>query len=222
MSNLANGAANDLMAPLYATIGYFELIVKRNQEKMDATSQNFVAEVYHQGARLKDMLESLVEYSRLQESEIRHSQVDVNMVVQIVLQQLKTVVQQTRASVSIPPLPAVNGDENQLVILFRNLIENALLFHGESQPEIRIDAEYDLINEVWIFSVQDKGLGIAKENQDRLFEFFTRLSPETDQTRIGMGLAICKRIVEMHDGQIWVESKLGEGSTFYFTLRGES
>ncbi|MEE4195816.1 MAG: ATP-binding protein [Anaerolineae bacterium] len=220
MSNLANGAANDLMAPLYATIGYFELIVKRNKEKMDATSQNFVAEVYRQGARLRDMLESLVEYSRLQESEIRHAQVDINMVVQIVLQQLKPVVQETNASISIPPLPAVNGNENQLVILFRNLVENALLFHGDTQPEIRIDAEYEPNNEVWVFSVQDKGLGIAKANQNRLFEFFTRISPEADLSRIGMGLAICKHIVELHGGKIWVESELGKGSTFYFTIKG--
>lgn len=218
MSNLANGAAKDLMAPLYSTIGYFELIVERNQDVMDSTSQNFVSEVYRQGARLKDMLESLVEYSRLQESEKRHTQVDVNMTIRIVLQRLKPVIKEKNARITIEPLPVVNGDEVQLVTLFQNLIENALQFNGNTPPEIKIDADYDLDAERWVFSVEDQGIGIAKANQSRLFEFFTRLSPESELTRIGMGLAICKRIVDLHGGKIWVESQPGKGTTFHLTL----
>ena len=221
MSNLANGAANDLMAPLYSTIGYFELIVERNREVMDNTSQNFVAEVYRQGARLKDMLESLVDYSRLQESEKRHTQVDTNMTIQIVLQQLKAEIEKKNARITIEPLPAVNGDEVQLITLFRNLIENALQFNGDNPPQIKINANYDLDAEYWIFSVKDQGIGIAKANQSRLFEFFTRLSPENDLTRIGMGLAICKRIVDLHGGRIWVDSEPEKGATFFLTLSGE-
>ena len=133
-----------------------------------------------------------------------------------VLSNLKVIIKENKATVSHDPLPEVMADSTQLVQVFQNLILNGIKFHSEEAPKIHISAEKKA-NE-WIFSVQDNGIGIDPQYSKRIFEIFKRLHTREKYSGTGIGLAICKKIVERHGGRIWVESELGKGSTFYFTL----
>ena len=128
--------------------------------------------------------------------------------------------EESRAEVTSGPLPTVPGDEVQLVQLFQNLIANALKFRGEALPVIRISAQED--DGDWRFAVQDNGIGIALAHQDRIFKIFQRLHRRSEYPGTGIGLAICKKIVERHGGRLWVESEEGRGATFFFTIPKEN
>ena len=132
------------------------------------------------------------------------------------LSNLKLIIKENKATISHDPLPYVMADPTQLVQVFQNLILNRIKFQSEEAPKIHISAEKKASE--WVFSVRDNGIGIDPQYSERIFEIFKRLHTREQYSGTGIGLAICKRIVEKHGGQIWVESKLGKGSTFYFTL----
>ncbi len=133
-----------------------------------------------------------------------------------VLSNLELYIKENKATVSHDPLPEVMADSTQLAQVFQNLIINGIKFHGEEAPKIHISAEKKA-NE-WVFSVKDNGIGIDPQYSEKIFEVFKRLHNKEEYPGTGIGLAICKKIVERHGGHIWVESELGKGSTFYFTL----
>ena len=140
----------------------------------------------------------------------------LDRVVQLVLTNLRASVRDTKAEITFGELPTVVGDKPQLVQLLQNLISNAIKFHDQPPPKIEIGAV--LQGNEWLLSVRDHGIGIDPDHYDRVFEFFRRLHNRDRFPGTGIGLAICKRVVERHGGRIWVESTSGEGSTFYFTL----
>ena len=133
-----------------------------------------------------------------------------------VLSNLEIFIKENKATVSHDPLPKVMADYTQLVQVFQNLIANAIKFHSEEAPKIYISAKKNASE--WVFSVQDNGIGIDPQYSEKIFEVFKRLHGKEKYQGTGIGLAICKKIVERHGGRIWVESELGKGSTFYFTL----
>jgi len=134
------------------------------------------------------------------------------------LENLKLAIEESHALVTHDPLPTVLADESQLALVFQNLIGNALKFHGEEPPRIHVSARRT--SDFWEFSVRDNGIGIDPQFFDRVFLIFQRLSTRVEHAGSGIGLAICKKIVERHGGRIWIESKPGQGATFFFTLPG--
>jgi signal transduction histidine kinase len=163
--------------------------------------------------RLQSMIEGLLTLARLGASDERAESCDCNQVVSDVLESLRAKLSETGAKVEVKPLPSVRVDATQLRLVFRNLLSNALEFRGDSEPRIRVAALQD--GDEWVFSVRDEGTGIDPRDAERIFERFTRLG---EGSGAGLGLAICKHVVERHGGRIWVESQPGRGSTFLFTL----
>ncbi|MFC7232283.1 ATP-binding protein [Saliphagus sp. GCM10025308] len=162
------------------------------------------------------MIKGLLEYSRVDTESGSFDPVDLETVVENVRSDLRMKIGASQAELSVGSLPTVRSDAEQLRQLFQNLLSNALEYTDEESPTVRIDAERD--GELCRVSVTDDGLGISPENQDRIFDVFERLHTRDEHPGTGIGLALCKRIVDRHDGRIWVESKPGEGSTFTFTL----
>lgn len=221
MTNLNTGVGTDLNAPIQSARRYLELLIERNKDTFDSTSWDILTQIKSQSNKMMAMQAALIEYSRLQESQARHTVLDINIIVQTAIHGIKSEIENTGAEITIQPLPAVLGDEIQLVMLFRKLLANAIKYNDANPPKIWVDANLSSNPEYWQFSVRDNGIGISQKDQDHLFEFFTRLNPEAGRGGTGMGLAICKRIVELHEGKIWVESELGKGSTFHFTLKSQ-
>ena len=221
MTNLNTGVGTDLNAPIQSARRYLELLIERNHASFDKTSWDILSQIKSQSNKMMAMQAALIEYSRLQETQARHTVLDANIIAQTAIHGLKNDIENTGAEITIQPLPAVVGDEIQLVMLFRKLLANAIQFNDAAQPKIQVDANLSSDPEYWQFSIRDNGIGINKKDQGHLFGFFTRLNPEAGRGGTGMGLAICKRIVELHEGKIWVESELGKGSTFHFMLRSQ-
>jgi light-regulated signal transduction histidine kinase (bacteriophytochrome) len=161
---------------------------------------------------MNDFLECSRVITSTREPEI----VDCEFILNQVLSNLKLAIKENNATISHDPLPEVTVNSTELIQVFQNLILNGIKFHNEEPPKIHISAEKKVSE--WIFSVQDNGIGIDSKHYERIFEFFKRLHKREEYPGVGIGLAICKNIIERHDGRIWVESELGKDSTFYFTL----
>jgi light-regulated signal transduction histidine kinase (bacteriophytochrome) len=146
--------------------------------------------------------------------------VDCEFILNRVLSDIKAVIKGNNATISHDPLPEVMVNSTELIQVFQNIILNGIKFHREVSPKIHISAEKKASE--WIFSVQDNGIGIDSKHSERIFEFFKRLHKREEYPGVGMGLAICKKIIEKQGGSIWVKSEIGKGSTFYFTLHTDS
>lgn len=166
---------------------------------------------------MQKLIQDLLAYSRVGR-ELHFAPVDCTRLVSDVCDNLKLAIQDAHATVETTPLPTVEGDPTMLAQLFQNLIANALKFHGEAPPHVRIDALHLPDEHQWRLSVQDNGIGIDPEAFDRIFVIFQRLHTRRKYPGSGIGLSICKKIVELHGGRIWVESAPDHGSTFLFTL----
>jgi light-regulated signal transduction histidine kinase (bacteriophytochrome) len=167
------------------------------------------------------MINGLMEFSRIQSRGMPFKPIDAEKILGDALVNIKMAVDESRAVITHDPMPTVTVDADQILRVFQNLITNAIKFRGKEPPRIHISAAKK--DDAWIFSVKDNGIGIDEEYRDRLFILFRRLHGK-EYPGTGIGLAVCKRIVERHGGKIWVDSKTGAGSTFYFTIpvRGES
>lgn len=165
---------------------------------------------------MQELVAAILELSRSASHIPEFAHVNANLCLGMAKASLSTAIAEQRASIVVEELPAVYCDATHLARVFQNLISNALRFRSAAPPEVRISAYRD--GEGWRFSVIDNGIGIAPEYKDRIFQLFARLHPWTKIPGAGIGLAICKRIVEHHGGKIWLESEVGRGSTFYFTL----
>jgi light-regulated signal transduction histidine kinase (bacteriophytochrome) len=163
------------------------------------------------------MIEALLDLSRVGRRGKAPAPTDVEAILDRTLTSLDKAIEETRAAVTHDPLPTVMADEAQLAQVFQNLIANAIKFQREDvPPQVHVSAERQ--DEEWVFSVADNGIGIDPEQAERIFHIFQRLHTEDEYPGLGMGLALCKRIVERHGGHIWMESTPGNGTTFLFTL----
>ena len=211
-------ASHDLQEPLRAVSGYIKLLQTEYISQLDSTAHEYTDLAIDGTIRMRGLIEDLLRYSRVGTSEQILSTVDCHQVVQEVISNLQTSIEESGAEIIERDLPCIMADRTQLVQLFQNLLINAIKFrHPDAAPKITIQAE-STTDRRWLFSVADNGIGIKAEYFDRIFKIFRRLHTHSEFAGTGVGLALCRKIVERHGGKIWVESKLGEGSTFFFTM----
>jgi light-regulated signal transduction histidine kinase (bacteriophytochrome) len=213
-------ASHDLQEPLRMVSSYTELLARRYKDKLDTTAMEFIGYAVDGARRMSTLINDLLAYSRVNTRQKPTELVDCEEIFRSTLDNLKIVIRETKASVTADALPTVMGDPTQLQQLFQNLVGNAIKFHGEDSPRVRVSASRRA--GVWLFSVKDNGIGIAQEDFERIFLIFQRLHGREEYPGTGIGLAVCKRIVERHGGRLWLESKQGEGTTFFFTIPGRS
>lgn len=216
LQQFAYVASHDLQEPLRMVSSYVQLLQRRYQGKLDADADDFIGFAVDGATRMQRLIQGLLSYSRINTHGNPPSPTDVGEVLGQVTTNLRLVIDESNARITHGSLPVVEADATQLVQLFQNLIANAIKFRSELPPQILITAEKE--DPYWVFSLQDNGIGLDPEFADRIFTIFQRLHSRMEYPGTGIGLAICKRIVERHGGSIWVESAPGEGSTFYFTL----
>lgn len=216
LEQFAYVASHDLQEPLRMVASYTQLLAKRYAGRLDKDADAFIGYAVDGAKRMQALIRDLLAFSRVRTKGKPFSDAHMNDVIDEVLADLRFVLREASAQVTRGDLPRVHGDPSQLRTLLRNLIGNAIKFRGRDEPEIRLEAEEAAGR--WTFSVRDNGIGIDKRYHERIFVIFQRLHARTDFPGSGIGLSICKRIVERHGGRIWVESEPGEGSTFRFTL----
>ena len=218
LEQFAYVASHDLQEPLRMVSSYTQLLARRYKGRLDDDADEFIGFAVDGANRMQTLINDLLQYSRVGTRGKELAPTDVSAVFDAACANLKRAIDESEAEVTSGELPAVMGDDVQLGQLFQNLIGNALKFRGEERPRVRVEAEPQN-DQTWLFSVKDNGIGIAPEYRERIFVIFQRLHGRTEYSGTGIGLAVCKKIVERHGGRIWVESSPGEGSTFYFTLK---
>lgn len=209
-------ASHDLQEPLRMVAAYTQLLAERYTGKLDENADKFLGYASEGAVRMQVLIQDLLAFSRVGRNGLVSGNVDCNSVMEEVLQTLTGAIQESGATVTHGDLPAVWADRTQVVQIFQNLIGNAIKFRGTAPPVISMQAEK--ADQRWLFRVSDNGIGIAAEYAQNIFVVFQRLHARSEYAGNGIGLAICKKIVERDGGRIWVESQSGSGSTFKFTL----
>ncbi len=217
LEQFAYAASHDLQEPLRMVSSYTQLLEKRYQGKLGTDADEFVGYIVDGVSRMQKMINDLLEYSRAGRKEQELEAIDCNAVFDGALANVKATIEESGAVVTHDPLPTMIADGPQLAKVFQNLISNAVKFRSkEESPRVHIAAEEK--QNQWLFSVRDNGIGIDPQFHNRIFAIFQRLNTKEEYPGSGVGLSICRRVVERHGGKIWVESELGKGATFYFTI----
>jgi len=209
-------ASHDLQEPLRMVSSFLQLLKKKYQGQLDEKADRYIHYAVDGAERMKILIMDLLEYSRVGSGKENFEEVDTNRILEEVTETFRAQIIKNRARVEIDPLPAVTADRMQLSQLFQNMIGNAMKYRSEQSPVIRISVKEE--PEHWQFCIRDNGIGIDPLYFEKIFIIFQRLHNKTDYSGTGIGLAICKKIVERHRGKIWVESAPGQGSAFFFTL----
>lgn len=211
-------ASHDLQEPLRMVSSYTQLLANRYQDKLDDNANEFIGFAVDGAKRMQIMIQDLLKFSRLGTEGIKKEQVNVNELLVIVLDNsLALAIKENHVEVGRDDLPVINADKSQLMQLFQNLISNSIKYRSPGRI-CKIHISVVPKNSQWQFCVQDNGIGIEAIYAEKIFEIFKRLHSRSEYEGTGIGLALCKRIVNAHGGEIWLESEYGEGSKFYFTL----
>jgi signal transduction histidine kinase len=216
LEQFAYVASHDLQEPLRMVTGYSQLLAKRYGDRLDQKAKEYIGFAVDGAKRMQGLIEDLLTYSRAGSRGEAFAWTECEAVLDRALAGLQVVIEECGARVTHDPLPTVMGDEFQLGQLFQNLLGNALKYRDSKPPQVHVSCKQE--TEQWTFAVQDNGIGIEPQYRERIFQIFQRLHTREEYEGSGIGLAICKKIVERHGGKIWVESELGKGATFYFTI----
>lgn len=209
-------ASHDLQEPLRAVTGYTQLLAQEYENCFDDSGREYVNYIVDGSTRMRQLIQDLLAYSRVGTRSKDCELTDCNTVLRQAIDNLRVAIAQSNATITYDPLPTLTADPTQLVQLFQNSIGNAIKFCRDEPPQVHISAQ--LQDNEWLFGVRDNGIGIKAQYLDRIFEIFKRLHTRREFPGTGIGLAICKKIVERHGGRIWAESVPGVGTTFYFTI----
>ena len=216
LEQFAYVASHDLQEPLRMVTSFTQLLEKRYKGHIDDDADEYIDFIVEGAHRMKDLIDDLLVFSRFNTQAKEFELFDLNNALNGVLSYLQTYIVENNTQITYDPLPLIVGDSSQIQQLFQNLLSNAIKFQDDEPPRIHISA--DESSDEWKFGVSDNGIGIDPEYQEQIFNVFKRLHTRIEYPGTGIGLSICKKIVERHGGRIWVKSKLGEGSTFYFTI----
>ena len=216
LQQFAYVASHDLQEPLRMVTAYLSLLEKRYADQLDGKAKQYMDLAIDGGLRAKQLIHDLLEFSRIDSQAKEFQEVSMEEVLGKTLDNLAVIIREKKAVISHEPLPTIKGDDLQMIQVMQNLIANAIKFRGEDPPRIHISCDDE--GDQWRIAVQDNGIGIDKQYQDKIFVLFQRLHTKEEYEGTGIGLAICKKIVERHGGRIWFDSRPGSGTTFYFTM----
>lgn len=215
LEKFAYVASHDLQEPLRMVSSFMQLLSLKYEKQLDNDAREYIGFAVEGAKRMYDLLNGLLTYSRISTRGYSFSKVDMNLVLMNVLRNLDLVIKERNAVVKSDILPVIYADESQMLQVFQNLIVNAIKF-SDGYPKVFVTSRTEGSN--FVFTVRDEGMGIEKQYFEKIFQIFQRLVPRNDIPGIGIGLSICKRIIERHKGQIWVESEPGKGSSFSFSM----
>lgn len=219
LTQFAHIVSHDLQEPLRTVSGFAQLINSEYQGKLDEQADKFLNFIIEATNRMSGLISEILDYSTIGKGK-EMALVDCKEIVEIVQQDLVTVIECTNTSIEVDELPKVKAYETELRLLFQNLISNAIKFRKEGvAPKVKISAQK---KDGWTFSIQDNGIGIEDKHKDKIFRIFQRLHSDSEYKGTGIGLAHCKKIVDLHNGKIWIDSNIGEGSTFHFSIPNQS
>jgi PAS domain S-box-containing protein len=219
LERFAYVASHDLQEPLRMVSSYVQLLARRYQGRLDADADEFIHYAVDGASRMRRLIQDLLTYARISTRGEAFEPVALEEVLEDTREALKVAIEESGATLTHDPLPTVTADPTQMGQLFQNLLSNALKFRGAEPPVVHIGARRSGDHAgAWLFSVHDNGIGIDPAFFDRIFIVFQRLHGMTEYSGTGIGLALCRRIVERHGGHLWVESGPGRGATFFFTL----
>ncbi len=220
LEQFAYVASHDLQEPLRMVASYTELLEKRYKNKLDDDANDFIHYAVDGAHRMQNLINDLLQFSRVGTRARPFTQTDCNLVVEIALTNLKELINETKTEIHFEKMPTIMADESQLIQLFQNMVHNAIKFRNNKDPKIDITAQKKV--DYWLFGVKDNGIGIDPAYIDRIFMIFQRLHARSEYPGSGIGLAICKKIVERHNGKIWFESnENNSGTSFYFTIEDQ-
>jgi light-regulated signal transduction histidine kinase (bacteriophytochrome) len=217
LKQFAYVASHDLQEPLRMVASYTQLLAERYGDQLDDKAHKFIAYAVDGASRMQTLILDLLAFSRVETRAQPFKSVDAQSALGAAIVNLKAVIDETGSLVTTDDLPQVRADESQLTMVFQNLINNGIKFQNERHPaHIHVSAQPQ--NGCWCFSVQDNGIGIDAKYKDKIFLVFQRLHTRSEYPGTGIGLALCKRIIDRHGGRIWFESSPGQGTTFFFTI----
>ncbi len=216
LQQFAYVASHDLQEPLRMVTAYLSLLEKRYADKLDGKAKQYMDLAIDGGLRAKQLIHDLLEFSRIDSQAKEFQEVSMEEVLGKTMDNLAVIIREKKAVISHEPLPTIKGDDLQMIQVMQNLIANAIKFRGQDLPRIHISCDDE--GDQWRFAVRDNGIGIDEQYQDKIFVLFQRLHTKEEYEGTGIGLAICKKILERHGGRIWFDSRPGSGTTFYFTM----
>lgn len=215
LNDFANHAAHDLKAPIRTIGSFIEILEELHVEQFDDESKELIQYIKRATGRMQVLINDLLEYGKIG-ADIEQCEIDCNQIVKEIVEDFAAIIKDANASIKVGQLPKIIGYKTEFRLLLQNLINNALKFKQKDvDPVINISVQD---GEDWIFSVADNGIGIHDKFHERIFKPFEKLHPSSEYQGSGIGLAHCKKVVELHKGRIWVESETGKGSTFYFSI----
>jgi signal transduction histidine kinase len=216
LQQFAYVASHDLQEPLRMVASYTQLLAARYEGQLDDKAHKYIEYAVDGAVRMQRLINDLLDFSRVGTRGMPMETTDCNAVLEEAINNLAAVIDESGAILTKEELPTLQADASQLILVFQNLISNAIKFRGEAFPTVHVSAQDQ--GPEWVFSLKDNGIGIDPQYADKIFLIFQRLHTRQEYPGTGIGLAVCKRIVERHGGRIWVESAPGTGSTFFFTI----
>ena len=216
LEQFASVASHDLQEPLRMISSYTQLLEKRYKGQLDDKAKKYITYAVDGAIRMQALINDLLTYSRIGTQGRLLELTDSHSALGGAIRNLAALIKEKRAIITNDNLPMVLADASQLILVFQNLLANAIKFRGKDIPRIHVSAQDH--GREWVFSVKDNGIGIESQHAERVFVIFQRLHTREEYPGTGIGLAVCKQIVERHGGKIWFESEPGNGTTFFFTI----